>query len=378
MLHSCIEMLAQLHKCNEKKLTALHKANNMARVYATIVMQLELSLPLSVSSLVAPYYWKRVIINIEKKKRAAEKGKETDKEQLISNDWLHSDCHDQILRILLSRNAFSTTTYDNSCQIACCRNAFHSFVLPYITTPLDFILYWQELSRLQQCYFSYLNGTRPVFTQNQLDQVLNISTTTTAAGHMLQWFVRVGLALQSLGAGGPVHQANLDALAEYTRTKVPQVNHQPSSNILRRHQTMIYNMMEAATALQSDLNSSQAVLYLQMAAQDRDASKECLEQIDASQNYEASVLLISTLAVHLRTLKALIVHQQTTFSVNKRSSMDMTYSKKLQASQASIYIAELRERVLRDMESPYTKTLSAKCKKHIQSYIYQADDTLSL
>jgi hypothetical protein len=365
MLHTCLGMLAQLHKLKRDEC----EANTMARVYATIAIQFELFLPVSISSLIVPYCWKRVAIS----KKPEEKSSQ---QECISTQWLNSPCHDQVIQILSIRNGFTPSEeYSNGA----CRNSFLSFVLPYITSPLDLVLYWQQLNNLQQNYLSYLDGARPVFTKKQLKQVLDVSTTTTAPGHMLQWFVRVGLTLQSLGKGGQAHQENLDALAEYTRTKVPQVNSHPTSNLLRRHQTMIYHLMEAATALQSNINSGQVPQYIQEAAKDRRASMECIQQIDLSDNYEASVLVISTLAVHLRTLKALIIHQQTTCSLtNKRSSVINGGNNKLPADQASIYIAELRDQLLQDVKSPYARSLSAKCRGHIQSYIYQADDTLSL
>lgn len=369
MLHSCVGMLAQLKKMKRDEKHIMYcEENTMARVYATTAIQLELCLPTSLSSVIVPYFWKRVINSMDK---STEEKKHD--QQLMSNQWLSSNCHNQVLQILSIRNGFT-----NNDDGSCCRNVFYSFVLPYVTSPLDLVLYWHQLSNLQDCWYSYLNGTRPVFSQKQLKHVLSVSATTTAPGHMLQWWVRVGLTLQSLSNNtGTEHEDNLDALAEYTRTKVPQVNNHPSSNLLRRHQTMIYHMLEAATALQTNVNSDQVPYYLKKAAKDRAASTECIQQIASStQNYEASVLVISTLAVHLRTLKALIIHQQKTSSPAKRLSAGGP--KTLLAHHASVYIAELRDQVMQDMKSSYTKSLSAKCRNHIQSYIYQADDTLSL
>lgn len=376
MLHSCVGMLSQLHKMKrDDKRDIYCEQDTMARVYATTAIQLELCLPVSISSLVVPYCWTRVIQVMNNKQSLVEQDNNKKQDNIISTQWLGSNCHDQVLQILAIRNGF-TNNNDGSC----CRNVFYSFVLPYVTSPLDLVLYWQQLSNLQDCWYSYLNGTRPVFSENQLKHVLSVSATTTAPGHMLQWWVRVGLTLQSLSNNtGTQHQDNLDALAEYTRTKVPQVNNHPSSNLLRRHQTMIYHMLEAATALQTDTNSDQVPTFLKQAAKDRTASMECIQQIASStKNYEASVLVVSTLAVHLRTLKALIIHQQTTYSPNKRLSGGGSKKRTLLAHHASVYIAELRDQVMQDMESPYTKSLSPKCRKHIQSYIYQADDTLSL
>jgi hypothetical protein len=384
MLHSCVGMLAQLHKMKRDEKHVIYcEANTMARAYATTAMQLELCLPASVSSHITPYCWKRVMNAIKKQKtKQVIEQHDTLEDHELTTQWLQSNCHDQVLQILKVRNGFSSSNTDDSISNSC-RNIFYSFVLPYVTSPLDLILYWQQLAYLQDCWNAYLNGTRPVFTEKQLARVLSVSATTTAPGHMLQWWVRVGLALESLSHNN--QQEHLDALAEYTRTKVPAVSSHPSSNLLRRHQTMVYHMLEAATALQTNVNSDLVPQYLHKAAKDRRASLECIQQIASTsasvnnENFEASVLVLSTLAVHLRTLKALIIHQQTTCSKAMTSTtLPRSTKKTLLASQASIYIAELRDQVMFDMESPYTQSLSSKCRKHIQAYISQADDTLSL
>lgn len=383
MLHSCVGMLAQLHKMKRDEKHVIYcEANTMARVYATTAMQIELCLPKFISCYITPFCWKRVITAIKDKKTQPKQVADSDivqnQHQVITNQWLSSNCHQQVLQILEVRNGFTSGSNTNETNCSSCRNIFYSFVLPYVTSPLDLVLYWQQLGNLQDCWYSYLNGTRPVFSEKQLTHVLSVSATTTAPGHMLQWWVRVGLALESLSHNN--QQEHLDALAEYTRAKVPAVSH-PSSNLLRRHQTMIYHMLEAATALQTNVNPGQVPNYLQKASKDRRASRECIEQIastssySCNENFEASVLVLSTLSVHLRTLKALVIHQQTTFS---KTINIQDKNKTLLASQASIYIAELRDQIMQDMESPYTRSLSAKCKKHIQSYIAQADDTLSL
>lgn len=375
MLHSCVGMLAQLHKMKRDDKHVIYcEANTMARVYATTAMQLELCLPKSISCYITPFCWKRVVTAIKDQKQVVEPDNQQ-QHQVITHQWLSSNCHQQVLQILKVRNGFICSSSTNETS---CRNIFYSFVLPYVTSPLDLVLYWQQLGNLQNSWHSYLNGTRPVFSEKQLTHVLSVSATTTAPGHMLQWWVRVGLALESLSHNN--QQEHLDALAEYTRAKVPAVSH-PSSNLLRRHQTMIYHLLEAATALQTNVNANQVPHYLQKASKDRRASRECIEQIastssfSSSENYEASVLILSTLSVHLRTLKALVIHQQTT-STKVIAAQDK--NKTLLASQASIYIAELRDQIMHDLESPYARSLSARCKKHIQAYIAQADDTLSL
>ncbi|KAI7907937.1 uncharacterized protein BX663DRAFT_547585 [Cokeromyces recurvatus] len=376
LLHSCVGMLSQLHKMKRDERHVIYcEANTMARVYATTAMQLELCLPQFISTYITSFCWKRVISAMNQqqqqqqhvKKEDISKPSKTSSYQLITNEWLTSPCHDQVRYILQVRNGFITASGHDMIDSAC-RNTFYSFVLPYITSPLDLVLYWQQLSELEQCWHSYLNGTRPVFSEKQLNHVLLVSATTTAPAHMLQWWIRVGLVLESLSNS----QDSLDVLAEYTRTQA--ISH-PSSNLLRRHQSMILYLLEATTALRKHSQIEEVPQFLQSAMNDRSASLECINQIASitkNDNLEASVLTLSTLAVQLRTLKALIIHQQTT-------SADKNNDKDLLAIQASRYIAELRDQIMQDMESPCIKSsLSVKCKKHIQSYIAQADDTLSL
>jgi hypothetical protein len=355
-------MLAQLHITKrDKNYVNYHGPNIMARVYTVSAIQLELCLPKAISSYLASRHWKKVSNILDK--NAYEDSNQEEKITMTAQ-WLHSTCHEQVLQILATRNGFCSESPLS------CRNTFYSFVLPYVTSPLDFVLYWQQLNNLQTCWVAYLNGTRPVFSEKQLTYMLSVSTTTTAPSHMLQWWVRVGLALQSVNS--VQDQENLDALSDYTRTTVPAVNAHPSSNLLRGNQTMIYNMIEAATALQSNTNIENVSLYLNQASKERFASNECIQHISSAftgspvANLEASVLALSTLSVNLRTLKALILHQISCSSPS------------LPANLAAVYIAELRDQVLHDMESPYAKSLPQKCKKHIQSYISQADDTLSL
>ncbi|ORE09003.1 hypothetical protein BCV72DRAFT_288035 [Rhizopus microsporus var. microsporus] len=371
MLHSSLGMLAQLHKMKRDKDYVTYCGHNtIARVHASIALQLELCLPPWIASHVVPAQWQKVIDCLNSK----------NEDEVITHQFLTSECHTQILHMLNARNGFNHGAYlfpEDPTQSGSdnCRNVFYSFVLPYVTSPLDLVLYWQQLARLENCWFDYLDGVRPVFSEKQLNQVLSVSATTTAPGHMLQWWVRVGLALESLTKA---QQENMDILAEYTRAKGAAINSHPSSNLLRRHQSMICHLLEAACALVQNTRLERVPMLLEQASKDHFASSECIRQIAStdsmpSSNYEASVLVLSTLAVHLRTLKALIIHQSLT---SRRQSISAPPS--FSASQASTYIAQLRDQVLQDLDSPYAKSLAGKCRKHIQSYIYQADDTLSL
>ncbi|KAI8645983.1 hypothetical protein BD408DRAFT_429144 [Parasitella parasitica] len=369
MFHSCVSMFAQLHKMKRDENHDIYcEQNTVARVYATAALQLELCLPKSISCYITPLCWKRVFSAIKDQKQAIE----PDQQVTTKNQLLSVNCHQQVLQMLESRNGFVGSTNEKNC-----RNVFYSFVLPYVTSPLDLILYWQQVGNIQDCWYSYLNGSRSVFSKKQLEHPLYVSATTTAPGCMLQWWIRVGLALESLSDNA--QQEHLDALAEYIRAESPTVSHL-SSNLLRRHYAMIYHMLEAASALQTNANADQVPQFLKEAAKYRSASRECIEQIATTstqfcnENFEASVLVLSTLSVHLRTLKALVTKQQTT-----TKTLDIQdENKTLLASQFSVYIAELRDQITQDMESPYTKSLLASCKKRIQSYIAHANDTLTL
>ncbi|EIE80412.1 hypothetical protein RO3G_05117 [Rhizopus delemar RA 99-880] len=379
MLHSSIRMLSQLHKMKrDKNYVSFCGHNTIARVHASAALQFELALPSFLSSYLVPYHWKKVTECLNSKKSEGQQEDAVVNDQLVTNQWLNSECHDQVLHMLTSRNGFDHGAYvfpDNSAVGGSCRNVLYSFVLPYVTSPLDLVMYWQQLSNLEQCWLAYLNGVRPVFSEKQLNQMLSVSATATAPGHMLQWWVRVGLALESLAKN---QDENMKVLAEYTQPKKNNDIH-PSSNLLHRHQNMMYNLIEAASALVQNDKLYKVSSLLDQATKDRQASAKCIQQISsthsgASSNCEASVLVLSTLAVHLRTLKALIIHSSSGSSRRQSISTPPVFS----AQQASTYIAQLRDQVLQDLESPYAKSLPSKCKKHIQLYIYQADDTLSL
>lgn len=323
MIHSCLGMLSQLHRMKrDKQYTKYCESNTMAHVYATLALQLELCLPSWISSFVSSYVWNKVNTHL------------TPSSEI--KHWTHSSCHRQIVRMLKVRNEFVPENDEH------CRNVFYSFVLPYITSPLDLVLYWQQLSILDKQWKSYLQSNKPVFSEKQLEQVLSVSMTTTAPGHMLQWWVLVGLSLTS---------DRQDALAEYTQQNVPSVsqNH-PSSNLLRHHQSMIYHLLEAT---RSD-SAEKASQSLQRAFIDRKASQECIDQISSvsyisdNDNLEASVLTLSSLAIHVHTYKAV----------------------KSIATQS--HLTELRNQILEDLESPYTKSLSAKFRKTL------TDDTLCI
>lgn len=333
MLHSSLGMFSQLHRMKrDENYTKYCEPNTMARVYATLALQLELCLPEWLSSALSPYVWSKVNKHLNK---------------APIKHWNHSTCHSQIINMLKARNGFVSDDEDEHCK-----NTFYSFVLPYITSPLDLVLYWQQLAVLNQQWKSYLDGKDSAFSGEQLQTVLSVSMTTTAPGHMLQWWVLVGLSLES--------GQHLDTLADYTRENVPSVsqNH-PSSNLLRHHQSMVYHLLEASHA---GKDADKISNNLKRALRDRKASLECIRQISSTSrdsendNLEASVLTLSSLAVLVHTYRAL------------------NSSKQVLASQLS----ELRNQIWEDLESPYTKLLSVKHRKHIQTSIEKADETLCI
>ncbi|CEP19427.1 hypothetical protein [Parasitella parasitica] len=119
-------------------------------------------------------------------------------------------------------------------------------------------------------------------------------------------------------------------------------------------------MLEAATALQTNVNVDEVPRSLQEASKNRRASRECIDQITSTsscthnENFEASVLVLSNLSVQLKKLKALFIHQQTaTKALNIQNE-----NKTLPASLVSVYKAKLRDQIIQDMESPYSIIIS--------------------
>ncbi|EIE82047.1 hypothetical protein RO3G_06752 [Rhizopus delemar RA 99-880] len=382
MLHSSIDMLTQLHeiKCTSNYIS-FYGYEIIARAHATIALQLELcSIPF-ISSYLAPYHWTKALELLSRKLEQAEKDAQTSN-RLTTNQWSNSEWHNQVLRMLTARNGF------NSCSCISldilrtsnkriCRNILYSFVLPYIISPLDLELYWQQLNSLKHCWLAYLDGVHPVFSEGQLNQMLSVSVTTTASSYMLQWWVRVGLALESLHKE---QQENMDILSEYARmkTKAIIVNSHSSFNLLQRYQIMMYSLIEATRSLVQNNELDKVPFLFERVIQHWNASKKCIRQIastnpilDPSSNCEANVFALATLAVNTRALKELLIYQS---SISRSQPMPLYFSN----IQISTYIVHVRGQILHDLDSPYAKILSTKRKNRIQLLICQADNALSL
>ncbi|KAI9257407.1 hypothetical protein BY458DRAFT_518848 [Sporodiniella umbellata] len=330
LFYSTVAMLAQLHKMKrDPNYVALCGPGTLTRLHATAAIQCELCLPSWLANRWVHYHWQKMI-QVSKEKKA------------WTETWLTSACHTQVRSMLSARNGFQQDE---------CRHVLYSFVLPYVTSPMGLICYWQELEELKACWLDYLSGERPVFDLQDIHRL----SPQTAPGQMLQWYVRVGLCLESLASGDC-----LKLLSEYH----PKTLHSP---LMLKHQSRILHLLEATTALVQNQKLYKVASLLELAAQERPASLKCMQQLASkSSPAEASVLVLSSLAVHLRALKALIVHGTG------------SHAPGFSAQQAAKYIAQLRDQVLHDLDSPFATPLSNKCKKHIQLYIYQADDALSL
>ncbi|KAI8343809.1 hypothetical protein EDC96DRAFT_567986 [Choanephora cucurbitarum] len=320
MLHSCFCMLFQLRKLKQgEKQQAYCEPNTLTRIYTTAALQFELCLPKPVAARLVPSYWKYML------------NKKT------TTSWLASDCHKQVLSMLKARNGLD----------ADCKNAFYSFVLPYTTSPLDLVLYWQQLSHLKQLWLDHLEGKPSVFAKDTMPLVCS-----NAPNAMLQWYRQVGLAV--------------DAKVALEHDEHDQY---PSSHLLSRHRAMMDHLLNIVQACQQE-NSYQIIQCFEKVAKDTSASNECLLYLCSTlpgsdkDNEEASVLMLSTLAVRVAVLKSVLAHP-TLWESQSCFRTQMTHS-----------IQALVDQLGHDLKSPYASALSAPSRKQIQACLLQADDIL--
>ncbi|KAF7728746.1 hypothetical protein EC973_005584 [Apophysomyces ossiformis] len=358
MLRSCVGMFAQIKQLeNDERHPTFFKPRTVARIFSVAAIQLELSLPSFLAGPLVRFCWRRVVSAVGQYKALAEHQEAPDhwliQNKDMNNDWLESESHRQILSMVAARNNFIAPTPLN------CSNAFYSFALPYLTSPLDWIVYWQTLSQLQQSWLKLLDNNalksvENVFSTSQLPPVV-----VTPVDQMVAWWVHLGLALQKEDGDGD--NAMEKHLAYLTDPKFG--HHHPSSILLQRHRAATCNVLKAMVEFQKNGDPAH---YLELALQDRRSSVECVRQIASvpAANLEASVLVLSSLAVNLLAFITIADHR---------------FSRSVLAPQAAArYLGELRDQLAHDLALPLTKGLSPRCRKHIQSYISQADDALSM
>ncbi|KAG0170208.1 hypothetical protein DFQ29_009377 [Apophysomyces sp. BC1021] len=368
MLRSCVGMFAQIKQLeNDERHPTFFRPRTIARIFCTAAIQLELALPSVIAGPLVRFCWRRAVAAVEQYKALAEHEEAPDhwliQTKDMNNAWLESESHRQIITMVATRNNFIAPTPLN------CSNTFYSFALPYLTSPLDWVLYWQTLNQLQQSWLNLLDGAAlkssddVYFSSSQLPPAM-----VTPVDQMVSWWVHLGLALQKQADAGDdecddaEQQQHLLYLA--TDQKFTQRQHSPSSGLLQRHRAVIYNVLKATMEFQK--KSGDPAYYLELAIQDRRSSIECVRQIASlpTTNLEASVLVLSSLAVNLRAFVTIAEHQ---------------FSRSVLAPQAAArYLAELRDQLAHDLALPLTRSLSPRCRKHIQSYISQADDALSM
>ncbi|KAI8378372.1 hypothetical protein BD560DRAFT_445207 [Blakeslea trispora] len=328
MLHSCLGMLFHLRKLKQcEKQQAYCEASTLTRIYTTTALQLELCLPKSLTTQLVSSYWKHMLMN----KKSSQYSHTT--------AWLQSDCHDQVLSMLKARCGFDASMD--------CKSAFYSFVLPYVTSPLDLVLYWQQLSQLKQLWVEHLDD-ESVFSKDQPTLFC-----LNAPNSMLQWHYHVGMAVE----------AKANVLLDN------ESNHYPSSHLLSRHRAMIQHLLRAIKACYQQ-DSHQAIAYFEKASKDRHTSTECLQYLCSTlphsdrANEEASVLILSTLAVRVAALKSILAYLE---NMDKQSCFHTQISTSLQ---------ELVDQLMQDLKSPYVTAISGHSRKQIQAFISKANEVL--
>ncbi|OBZ85658.1 hypothetical protein A0J61_06297 [Choanephora cucurbitarum] len=329
MLHSCFCMLFQLRKLKQgEKQQAYCEPNTLTRIYTTAALQFELCLPKPVAARLVPSYWKYMLVN-----------------KKTVTTWIQSDGHKQVLSMLKARNGLDAGTD--------CKNAFYSFVLPYTTSPLDLVLYWQQLSHLKQLWLDHLESKPSVFSKDQMTLVCS-----NAPSAMLQWYRQVGLAVESKGQLGLDQDEN-------------ESSQYPSSHLLSRHRAMIDHLLKIVQAGQQK-DVYQVIHCFEKVSRDTSASTECLHYLCSTlpnsdkDNEEASVLMLSTLAVRLAALNSLLAHP-TFFFLESQSCFH---------TQMTSYLQALVDQLGHDLKSPYVSDLSSQSRKQIQACLLQADEIL--
>ncbi|KAI9005844.1 hypothetical protein CLU79DRAFT_573039 [Phycomyces nitens] len=227
MLRSCVGMLANVKPLEISAQSALYlRPRTVARIYATAAIQLELTLPAILSAPLAHHCWSRVIDAFEQA-REVQDTKDSDEHWMTQAtgipEWPVSSNHNEILSMVKARSGLVGRQ-----SAAVCQNIFYSFVLPYLTSPLEWIVYWQNLSSLQDSWLAQLQNKPSLFKVSQLPP-----STTTAVDQMLSWSIHLGLSLQS-----DELRASASMLSLSEALKASSSSSYSVSNLLQRHRSM--------------------------------------------------------------------------------------------------------------------------------------------
>ncbi|KAL0095201.1 helix-loop-helix DNA-binding domain-containing transcription factor [Phycomyces blakesleeanus] len=317
MLRSCVGMLANVKPLEISSQSSLYlRPRTIARIYATAAIQLELTLPAVLSEPLANHCWSRVVDAFEQA-REVHDTKDSDEHWMTQAtgipEWPVSSNHKEILSMVQARSGLVGRQ-----SAAVCQNIFYSFVLPYLTSPLEWIVYWQHLSSLQDSWIAQLQQNKStLFKVSQLPP-----STTTAVDQMLSWSIHLGLSLQSDELRS---SASMVSLSE--SLKASSSGSQTVSHLLQRHRSMVFYTLQGAKLLER--NDTEAALQsFALAQNDSRAGLDCIRHI-ATSNVEASVLALSTLAVTWHAFKILSRHPElktTMVSVRDRLTRSLALS----------------------------------------------------
>ncbi|KAI8984308.1 hypothetical protein BDF20DRAFT_859186 [Mycotypha africana] len=394
MLASCMNMLAQLHKMKRSDdYITYFEHDIMCRVFATVALKMQLCLPKIISTYISAYFWKQVdAVSFIVRQRSLSDRKQLNnfttgfdtKTSLVDcitrHEWIGSKGLEQVLEIFKARLGFSQAipVRKDNCQHCPCKNAFYSFALPYVTSPLDFVIYWQHLDALRHEWVEYLMtkddpNLKSVFGNKCITNVrcksptLKYTSSSMVAVTMLRWFNNVGQVLESMKSKDEKKSKTLELIEQLN--PVPDTH--PSSEILKQHQSTIYYLVKACYFLQTS-SVDDAMEYLGEALNNYHTWKRCFQQLAAishdEPNCEASVFTFSTLAVHTDTLRHLI------------TSITNTTTTTIKQRHLRHYIGLLKELVEQDLL--FIDTLNLSCMlptKYNEQFLFQialANDTL--
>ncbi|KAI8144952.1 hypothetical protein BJV82DRAFT_606870 [Fennellomyces sp. T-0311] len=300
-IRSCTGMLASIHSMErDSRRDVLLRPRTLARVYTTAAVQMELVF--GPNNRLSTSYWKRAI----------------EKDEGLQEEWLHSNGHKQLMHMMATRSGYEGN----------CTSTFYSFVLPYLTAPLDWMVYWQTLSQLQRTYVQLIERT--VMDNDKKEALFDSSmlpaTNESPIDHMISWWVHLGMALESTNDDLSSLQLAMDG-----------------SMLLKRHCRSLTHLVQAIAAAPNQTN---VVEQLEEALEDPLASIDGIKYIaNHETNDEAVLLSLSTLAAHLTAYHTLS-----------------------DIPDVSQHLVQLKEHLRIDMELlESSKLISESCRKQINS-----------
>ncbi|KAI9260731.1 hypothetical protein BDA99DRAFT_513040 [Phascolomyces articulosus] len=336
-IRSCTGMLASIHAMErDSRRTVLLRPRTLARVYTTAAIQTELILG-NKNNRLSQSYWKRAI---EKSQYSHGDGTGD-----IQEKWLQSKSYEQLMHMMAARTGHC---HDNNAS--CCPSMFYSFVLPYLTAPLDWVIYWQTLQQFQRAYVRFIERAATVMNAENDDKekkeiIFEVSqlpeSNDSPIDHMTSWWTHLGMALESN------HTQDFDQLELAL----------DGSMLLKRHCRSLSHLVKATTTMAatttSSNNNKKILQELELALTDPLASIDAIRYIaNHDTNDEAILLSLSALATHLTAYHTLSSYCQ---SLDEDDLLPK-------------YLKQLQEHIRIDLELlESSKLVSTSCRKQIQA-----------